>query len=253
MCEDLRRDPEARAAGPRPGFQLRLLGDFSLRHGQTHISLSMGPQRLLAFLAVNGPAPRSLIMGTLWPEVSEPHARGSLRTAMWRLHRTVPCLLRSAGGALGLHPGVLVDIRTVTESAQVILQDASHVSTDIAVLCIRGEVLPGWYDDWVIFERERLRQLRLHALDALAERFTAQERYADALEAAMEGARIEPLRESANRMIIAIHLAEANAAEALRHYQFFRDLLRTELGLEPSARLTSMLPAAAARQARTGL
>ena len=205
----------------------------------------MGPQRLLAFLAINGPAPRSLIMGTLWPEASEPHARGSLRTAMWRLHRSVPCLLRPAGDALGLYPGVLVDIRTVTESAQVILQDPSYVSTDRAVLCIRGELLPGWYDDWVIFERERLRQLRLHALDALAEQFTAKGRYADALEAAMEGARIEPLRESANRMIIAIHLAEANVAEALRHYQLFRDLLRTELGLEPSARLTSMLPATA--------
>ena len=146
---------------------------------------------------------------------------------------------------LGLYPDMLVDIRTVRESAQVILHDASYVSADRTLLCSRGEVLPGWYDDWVIFERERLRQLRLHALDALAERFTAQGRYADALEVAMESVRIEPLRESANRMIIAIHLAEANAAEALRHYQFFRDLLRTELGLEPSARLTAMLPAVA--------
>jgi DNA-binding SARP family transcriptional activator len=210
-----------------------------------HIALSMGPQRLLAFLAINGPAPRSLIMGTLWPEVSEPHARGSLRTAMWRLHRSVPCLLQPAGDVLGLHPGMLVDIRAVRESAQVILHGASHVSIDRAVLCTRGELLPGWYDDWVIFERERIRQLLLHALDALAERLAAEGRYADALEAAMEGARMEPLRESTNRMIVAIHLAEDNAAEALRHYQFFRDLLRTELGLEPSARLTSMLPAAA--------
>ncbi len=205
----------------------------------------MGPQRLLAFLAINGPAPRSLIMGTLWPEVSEPHARGSLRTAMWRLHRSVPCLLQTSGDVLGLQPGMLVDIRAVRESAQVILEDASHVSIDRTVLCTRGELLPGWYDDWVIFERERLRQLRLHALDALAEWLTAQGHYAEALEAAMEGVRIEPLREGTNRTIIAIHLAEANAAEALRHYQFFRDLLRTEFGLEPSARLTDMLPAAA--------
>jgi DNA-binding SARP family transcriptional activator len=140
---------------------------------------------------------------------------------------------------------MLVDIRAVRESAQVILEDASHVSIGRTVLCTRGELLPGWYEDWVIFERERLRQLRLHALDALAEWLTAQGHYAEALEAAMEGVRIEPLREGTNRTIIAIHLAEANAAEALRHYQFFRDLLRTEFGLEPSARLTDMLPAAA--------
>jgi DNA-binding SARP family transcriptional activator len=247
MAGNLRQDPATLAAGPSEGFQLRLLGDFSLRHGQTHIALPAGPQRLLAFLAINGSAPRSQIIGTLWPEVSDTHARGSLRTAMWRLHRAVPYLLRAAGDVLGLHPETFVDVRAVTQSARAILQDASHVSAGKALLRTQGELLPGWYDDWVIFERERLRQLRLHALDALAERFTAQGRYADALEAAMESARIEPLRESANRMIIAIHLAEANAAEALRHYQFFRDLLRTELGLEPSARLTAMLPAAALR------
>jgi DNA-binding SARP family transcriptional activator len=137
---------------------------------------------------------------------------------------------------------MLVDIRAVTEWAQVILHDASQESANRAILYARGELLPGWYDDWVIFERERLRQLRLHALDALAERLTAQGRYADALETAMESVQAEPLRESANRTIIAIHLAEANAAEALRHYRFFRDLLRSELGLEPSARLATMLP-----------
>jgi DNA-binding SARP family transcriptional activator len=107
----------------------------------------------------------------------------------------------------------------------------------------RAELLPGWYDDWVIFERERLRQLRLHALDALAGRLTAQARYAEALEAAIECARMEPLRETSNRLIIAIHLAEDNVAEAVRHYEFFRDLLRVELGIEPSARLAGLLPA----------
>jgi DNA-binding SARP family transcriptional activator len=245
MSEDLRQDPGGRAAGQRGEFRLHLLGEFSLRHGQERIRLPMGPQRLLAFLAIKGPAPRPVIMGTLWPEVSEPHARGSLRTMMWRLHRRVPCLVQPAGDALGLHPNVLVDIREATESARAIMKDASRVAADLVPLRAWGELLPGWYDDWVIFERERLRQLRLHAFDALAGRLIEQRRYADALEAAMESARIEPLRESASRMIIAVHLAEGNPGEALRHYQFFRDLLRAELGLEPSARLTGMLSAPA--------
>jgi DNA-binding SARP family transcriptional activator len=212
----------------------------------------MGPQRLLAFLAIKGPAPRPAIMGTLWPEVSEPHARGSLRTAMWRLHHNVPCLVLPAGDALGLHPNVLVDIRAATESARVIMKDASHLAADLALLHAQGELLPGWYDDWVIFERERLRQLRLHALDALAGRLVELGRYADALEAAMESARIEPLRESANRMIIAVHLAEGNTAEAQRHYEFFRKLLHAELGLGPSPQLTAMLPATAPQPEPSG-
>jgi DNA-binding SARP family transcriptional activator len=67
------------------------------------------------------------------------------------------------------------------------------------------------------------------------------QRYIDALEAAIESVRIEPLRESANRMIIAIHLTEGNVVEAVRHYRFFRDLLRAELGIEPSPQLTEMM------------
>ncbi len=248
MPGDLRRDPPGQAAGQRGWFQLQLLGEFSLHREQANIALPMAPQRLLAFLAINGPAPRPVIAGTLWPQGSEQHARGSLRTAMWRLHRGAPNVLRPAGDMLGLNPDVLVDIRAVTDSAQVILQDAGQDSVGRAILRARGELLPGWYDDWVIFERERLRQLRLHALDALAGRLAAQGSYARALEAALESTRIEPLRETANRMIIAIHLADANVTEALRHYRFFRDLLRAELGLEPSPQLTAMLPAAA-RQA----
>jgi len=228
-------------AGQHGGFQLRLLGRFSLRQGDTQIPVPTGPQRLLAFLAIRGPVPRPVILGALWPNAREPRARGSLRTAMWRLHRDAPRLIRPVDDALILGPDVLVDLHSVTDSAQSILQNSSEMPDDRRQPFAAGELLPDWRDDWVIFERERLRQLRLHALDALAERFAAQGRYMNALEAALESAQIGPLRESANRLIIAIHLAEDNVAEALRHYEFFRDLLGAELGIEPSGQMTAML------------
>ncbi|XUL93960.1 AfsR/SARP family transcriptional regulator [Streptomyces galilaeus] len=106
-----------------------------------------------------------------------------------------------------------------------------------------GELLPGWDEDWVLFERERLRQLRLHALDAVAHQLLGQGMHALALEAALESVRAEPLRESAHRAVVAVHLAEYNVLEAARHYRAFRALLRDELGIEPSPALTSMLPA----------
>lgn len=228
-------------AGQHGGFQLRLLDGFSLRQVDAQITVPTGPRRLLAFLAIHGPAPRPVILGTLWPNAREPHARGSLRTAMWRLHRDAPRLIRPVDDALILGPDVLVDLRSITDSAQSILQSSSEIPDDRWQPFAAGELLPDWRDDWVIFERERLRQLRLHALDVLAERFAAQGRYMDALEAALESARIGPLRETANRMIIAIHLAGGNIAEALRHYEFFRYLLGAELGIEPSRQLTAML------------
>ena len=241
MLEDQQRDSIDRATARQEEYQLQLLGTFLLRREDIPITVPMGPQRLLALLAIQGPSPRLAVIGTLWPHVGERHARGSLRTAMWRLHRDAPGLVQSAGDMLALRDELLVDIHAATESAQFILQDRGHASANATFLCARGDLLPGWYDDWVIFERERFRQLRLHALDALARQLNAQGRYIDALEAAIESSRIEPLRESAHRMIIAIHLAEGNAVEAMRHYRFFRDLLGAELGIEPSARLTAMI------------
>jgi DNA-binding SARP family transcriptional activator len=241
MLADLQGNRPYAMEGQHEGFQLRLLGSFLLRQGDTQITVPTGPQRLLAFLAIHGPAPRPVILGTLWPNAREPRARGSLRTAMWRLHRDAPRLIRPVDDALILGPDVVVDLHSVTDSAQSILQNSSEIPDDRWQLFAVGELLHDWRDDWVIFERERLRQLRLHALDVLAERFAAQGRYTDALEAALESARIGPLRETANRMIIAIHLAGDNVAEALGHYEFIRDLLGAELGIEPSRQLTAML------------
>jgi DNA-binding SARP family transcriptional activator len=95
----------------------------------------------------------------------------------------------------------------------------------------------------VLLERERLRQLRLHALDALAESLIRQGKPALALEAAWASVRAEPLRESAHRAVVSAHLGEGNVSEAVRHYRAFRRLLHEELGVEPSPRFARMLPA----------
>ena len=105
--------------------------------------------------------------------------------------------------------------------------------------------MPGWYDDWVIIERERLRQLHLHALESVAEQLAAQGRNAAALEAALRAVASDPLRESAHRLVIRIHLAEGNAAEALRQYELCRRMLHKELGIAPSAALRDLLTSVA--------
>jgi DNA-binding SARP family transcriptional activator len=56
---------------------------------------------------------------------------------------------------------------------------------------------PDWYDDWLQMERERFRQLRLHALETLAERFVALGRHAQAIDAALAAVQVDPLRETA--------------------------------------------------------
>ena len=262
-------------SGSGPGVAaLRLLGGFSLSMAGTPVNLPVNGQRLLAYLSIRGRVPRPVVAGTLWPDVSEHNAHGSLRTTMWRLHRGGAKLVETNGENLALTSGVTVDIRVFARNAQRALRSPVLLDSVGEDGCLQeglqcdmhsglhsglhdglldaAELLPGWYDDWVIFERERLRQLRLHTLEALAQRLSAQGRFAAALDTALEAIRIEPLRESAHRVVIGIHLAEGNICEAVRHYRFVRDLLREELGVEPSGQLTAMLPAGLPAGSRSG-
>jgi DNA-binding SARP family transcriptional activator len=112
---------------------------------------------------------------------------------------------------------------------------------EVARLAGARVLLPDWYDDWVVIERERLRQLCLHALEQVSTDAREQGRYAQATEAGLGAVALEPLRESAHRVVIEAYLAEDNASEALRHYQLFERLLDSKLGLRPSPRLQELV------------
>jgi DNA-binding SARP family transcriptional activator len=116
-----------------------------------------------------------------------------------------------------------------------------HWSHDIGELAHTGDLLPGWYDDWVLFERERLRQMRLHSLEKLAGHMAGQGQHAEAVEAALAAVAADPLRESAHRTVVEVHLAEGNVSEALRAFERCRQLMSEELGIEPSPQMQSLI------------
>jgi DNA-binding SARP family transcriptional activator len=89
--------------------------------------------------------------------------------------------------------------------------------------------------------RECFRQLRLRALEALCAHRRDSGRLGEALEAGLTAVAADPLRESAHRELFAVHLAQGNAAEALRQYHFYRDMLRSQLGLTPSPVMREMV------------
>ncbi|MET7296679.1 BTAD domain-containing putative transcriptional regulator [Streptomyces griseoloalbus] len=224
--------------------QLRLLGEFRLELGTDMVELCRNGQRLLAFMGLRGRVSRTVLAGTLWPEATEEHARGSLRTTLWKLPRGKPSLIGCWGDSLSISPTLCVDVHVLTRTALDVVEDSGPPSRTRPPLgLLTGEdLLPGWDEDWVLVERERLRQLRLHALDTLAEALIRQGRPALGMEAAWAGVRAEPLRESAHRAIVSAHLAEGNVGEAVRHYDAFRRLLNQELGVAPSPRFARMLP-----------
>lgn len=225
--------------------RLQLLEGFTLETGRSRVQLPSGMQRLVAFLAVRGAAHRHVVAGTLWPEVPETQALASLRTGVWRMNRMAPGVVHATGDRLSMAPTTVVDSREQERFAVRMLRDhvddVAWVGAGLPVLW-QGELLPGWYDDWVVFERERLSQLRLHALEHAADLLTRTRHLDTALQLALEAVRTEPLRESANAALMRVYLAEGNVCDAIRQYDAFRDLIQRELGLEPSARLARLVP-----------
>jgi DNA-binding SARP family transcriptional activator len=224
-------------------WRLDLLGTWRLTASGDVLEMGVNGRRIFALLALRGRCDRPYLAGTLWPECSEAHAQGNLRATLSRLHRRnlAGPLACSTGGVLALRPDVEVDVHSVLAVARGVL-DGDRTAPRAAVRVLACEdLLLGWYDDWVLLERERLRQLRLHALEQLSARLLAGGDVARAAEAALEAVAVEPLRETAHAALIRAHLAEGNRAEATRQLQRLTALLRKELGEQPSPMVTDLL------------
>jgi DNA-binding SARP family transcriptional activator len=227
-------------ASPEPTrTRLTLLGGFELTDNGEPVVVPMSAQRVIAFIALHDhPLQRAYVAGSLWLDSPEARAHANLRSALWRLGRRGCALVDTREQQLRIDADVAVDVRDVETSIRRML-----VGGDVALNAslLGADLLPDWYDDWVELERERFRQLRLHALEVLCERLTEAGRLGEALDTGLAAVAAEPLRESAHRALVRVHLAEGNTAEALRQYRLFRRLLREQLGLEPSAQIEQLL------------
>ena len=236
----------ASASEPAAGelAQLALMDGFSLRAGGVIRRLPLSAQRLVAFVALQGRAvSRQRAAFTLWPDASEPHAYGSLRTALFRLRAVCPggSVLESRN-EFELSANIGVDVRRVYELAET-LQSVGAWNGDakeLELLLEGGELLPDWYDDWVLVERERFHELRLRALETLCELHSTSGDVGAAIGCASAAVRADPLRESSRRMLIHALLVEGNRVEALLHHSQFRQLLQP-LGLVPSPRFDEVV------------
>ena len=229
---------------------LAVLGRFDLRRasGDTLLpALTLEAQHLLALLALKDRrVSRSAIAGTLWPDASETHAYASLRSALSRLTALAHDAVVITHADLELSALVTVDLHEARQLAHDLLQPApvEFATRDIgagAIATLSLDCLPDWYDEWVLGESEAWRQLRLHALDALARGFSEAQRFGDAIAAALAAVQADPLRESAWSTLMGVHLAEGNESEAIRAFEQYRDLVMSELHIEPTPGLRALL------------
>src|SRR4051812_24310561 len=150
-------------------FQLSLFQTWKLRRDSSVLHVAARQQRLITALAIHGPRPRSYLVGLLWPESCEARAMESLRVSMHLVSRQVPGLLVNGGADLTLSDLVEVDLHRVRSCLREISQTGLNGNAASYLTLLRdAELLPGWYDDWVLFEQSRLRQDCLHAFHIIS-------------------------------------------------------------------------------------
>ena len=227
--------PLRSAPDERPRLEVQLMGRFRLWTGRELLVLPTSATRVVAFLALNPVQHRrSHVAGQLWPDITEQRARANLRNAVWKANTAADGLVEGDTATVRLRPDVQVDVSRLRAVARDLLHGSQALEVDLPPDLFADEMLLGWDDDWALFERERIKQLCLHALEALSHRSLKSGLPAEAIDAALLAVKLEPLRESAHRAISQAHLAEGNVAQARRQFDFYRRLLNSELGFPPS-------------------
>jgi DNA-binding SARP family transcriptional activator len=216
---------------------LSLMGGFRLAVGGRAARVTDGNQRLLAFLALRGrPQLRNVVAGNIWPEKSQDRAIANLRSALWRMRVVSDVeLVRAEGQTLCLADAVEIDVVALERLGWRLVADPCRVVGEITDRqFFYEELLPGWYEDWVILERERIGQMCLHFLEAIVDGLLACGRHADALDTALRLVAADPLRERGQLALIRAYFAQGSPHLALAQRVAYRNLLEDQLGCEPS-------------------
>jgi DNA-binding SARP family transcriptional activator len=202
--------------------------------------------RLLAFLALRrDPTPRQLAADVLWGEEAGARSTACLRSALWRAGRVDVPLITKQASDLSIASGVCIDMQQARFFATALARHGASPDPAAVVRLLTTDLLPHWDDDWLLLERERFRMVRLHALEIAAVRLAERSDYLDALDVGIFAVAADPLRESAHRAVIRVHLMEGNYADALSQFNVYDEIARKELGVEPSPQIRRLVSASA--------
>ena len=231
-----------------PTLKIQLLGDFRLLYNDVPVSMAhlVRQQSLLAYLVMHRDSPQSrqLLAFMFWPDASEAQARANLRKALYDFRRLLPSLehfLQIEVRFLQWRNSVttILDVElfatSLIHAKQASKPEVAQAALEQAVALYTGDLLPACYDDWVLLERERLRQQHITALEQLISLLEQQRKLPSALAYAQRLLQCDPLHESAYRLLMRLHVLNGDRATALRIYHTCVTLLQQELGVDPSA------------------
>jgi DNA-binding SARP family transcriptional activator len=230
-----------------PTLHIRLLGELDLRSGGIPLPPfeSARAGSLLAYLLLHRAAPqlRQHLAFLLWPDSTEAQARTNLRHLLHHLRHALPepdRFLDVTAHTLQWRADApcWLDVAAFEEAlarVEVEPPDSGLTALRDAVELYVGDLLTGWYDEWLLPDRERLRQHYLAALERLIALHEARGELVQAIQDAERLLRHDPLHEESYRLLMRLYDARGDRARALRVYHACTATLERELGVEPSA------------------
>jgi predicted ATPase/DNA-binding SARP family transcriptional activator len=219
-------------------LEVRLLGNFDIRRGKKTVSIPSRPaQSLFAFLILNpGKAfRREKLAGQLWPESTEESARDYLRHALWRIRKALPAssgsYLQSDDLTISFHGSSDYWLDAAA------LRDAKETGPidqlAQALAGYAGELLPGFYDEWVVLEREHLQAVYERKVGCLLDLLDKAGRWQDVLVWAEKWIALGQKPESAYRQLMSAHAALGDLVKVATTFERCMKSL-AKFGIEPS-------------------
>lgn len=237
-------------------LQIFFFGQVKIIHLDlsTPNKITRAGQTLLAYLLLQRDRshPRELLADLFWGDHSQDRARRCLNSALWRLRRVlepegVPrgtYLLTETVGevAFNLQSDYWLDVAVFEDQVNKALsKPVQNLQTEdvqalkSALSLYKADLLEGLYDDWVLYERERLRRLYLNSLACLMQYYQRQQAYQDGIACGQQILEQDPLREEIHRQMMRLYLASGQRARAVQQYRYCCEMLAAELGISPMA------------------
>jgi DNA-binding SARP family transcriptional activator len=238
-------------------LQIRLFGQVSVQRGGRPLSdLSAKALELLCYLLLNRDRghTREALAGVLWPEASDSLSKKYLRQTLWQLHSTLAgragdgqanaeALLTLDPGWVRVNPnaGWWLDVAAFEQAYSLCrdtlgqdLTDPQAQSLEAAVLLYRGDLIEAWYQDWCIYERDRLQLTYLAMLEQLMGHCEARQLYAKGVAYGQCILRYDPARESTHRELMRLYYRAGDRTNALRQFDRCAAAVAEQFNLDPS-------------------
>jgi DNA-binding SARP family transcriptional activator len=235
-------------------LNINLFGTFKIFQNKSicELKITRCIQGLFAYLLINRDHTHSkdILLELFWPDYREEKARKCLNTALWRLRSLLKnsdssnsqYLVTTSSGEISIlqTQDIWLDVdvfeKAINQIIKSPIEKANHDDIgklEHAIPLYKGELLEGFYDDWVLSERERLRNLYVKALRWLMLYYKNQRNYECSVEYAKMILDLDPLREEIVRNLMTLYSKLGQRSKAIQQYELCRGILQKDLGIEP--------------------